>query len=112
MKLNIYVFKNLTLGCSGNPIYDDHEPDVFSKGMERKILTSKPEEVVQFTNTELYHIGIYDDETLRFTNCEPVLLLDFNKVLDDRKVRFEILKKVQEAREASKKEGDSDGKGK
>lgn len=107
MRLNIYVFKNLTLGCSGNPIFDDHEPDVFSKGLERKVMTAKPEEVVAYTNTELYHIGVYDDESLRFEEVQPTLLLDFNKVLDDRKVRYEILKKVQEAREA-RKEGVKD----
>lgn len=108
MRLNIYVFKNLTLGCSGNPIFDDHEPDVFSKGMERKVMTEKPEAVVAYTNTELYHIGVYDDESLRFENCEPKLLLDFNKVLDDRKIRYEIMKKVQEAREKKSQEVKAD----
>ena len=108
MKLNVYVFKNLTLGCSGNPRFDDHEPEVFAKGLERAVLTAKAEDIAQYTNVELYHIGSYDDETLRFESQAPVLLVDFNKVLDDRKIRLKILAEVQKARE--KKEKEENGK--
>lgn len=107
MKLNVFVFRNSVLGCSGNPIYDDHEPDVFAKQLERVIITASAEKIAQYENTSLYFIGCYDDETLRFESVkDPVLLLDLNQVLEDRKVKYEILKKVQEMR----KEKESDGK--
>jgi len=111
MRLNLYIFKHAILGCSGNPIFDDHEPDVFADGLKRKVLMAKPEEVIGYENTTLYHLGVYDDKTLRFElNQDPVLLVDFNEELADRKLKYEILKKAREL--AEKKEGELDGKDK
>lgn len=100
MKLNIFVFRNSILGCSGNPIYDDHEPDVFATQLERVIITAAADKVHQYENTSLYFIGTYDDEKLRIEAAkDPVLLLDLNQVLEDRKLKFEILNKVKEMKE-------------
>ena len=100
MKLNVFVFKNSILGCSGNPRFDDHEPEVFAKGIERMLITADADRVAQFENTTVYHIGEYDDETLRFKPVQdPVLLLDCNLVLEARKVKYEILAKIREKKE-------------
>lgn len=96
MKLNVYVVKNTFLGCSGQPIFDDHEPDVFSKQVERSLLTGPEEKVFKHQNSIWYHIGSYDDESLKFSPvAEPVRLLDCGQVLDDRKVRLSIIAKAQ-----------------
>lgn len=107
MKLNLYIFRNATLECSGNPIFDDHEPEVFAAQLERKIMVEKPENNIQFTNASLYHLGSYDDETMRFDLLkDPKLLLDCNLALEKKKVKLAILaelqKKTQEEKEVSK----------
>lgn len=100
MKLNVFVFRNSVLGCSGNPIFDDHEPEVFAKQLERVIITAQVEKIAQYENTSLYFIGSYNDETLRFESVkDPVLLLDLNQTLEDRKVKYEILTKLKELKE-------------
>lgn len=109
MKLNVFVFRNSVLGCSGNPVYDDHEPDIFAKQLERVIITAQAEKVVQYENTTLYFIGTYDDESLRFEPVkDPVLILDLNQVLEDRKLKFEILSKLREKREEKKDGNEKD----
>lgn len=106
MKLQVYVYKNLTLGASAKPIYETDEPEVISKQLERSVIMSEPEKIAHLTNVEFYHLGTYDDETMKFElHSSPVLLIDFNKVLDERKVRLAILDQVRKAREEKEKAG-------
>lgn len=107
MKLNILVYKNLTLGASANPKYESEEPEKVAEMTRRSVIMAKPEEVAHLTNTELYFLGTYDDETMEFNlESSPVLLIDFNKLLDERKVRLAILAQVQKAREEKAEKGE------
>lgn len=96
MKLNVYVFRNATLECSGNPIFDDHEPDVFVKQLERQLMTAPEEKLVQYTNVSFYHIAVYDDESMRMEPLkDPVLLLDCNLAVEKRKIKLAFVKEAQ-----------------
>lgn len=98
MRIEMFVFKNLYLECTGQIIFDDHTPEAFAKGQERRLLTGKPEEVFPFENTLLYHLGSYDDETMKFEPKEsPVLILKCNEVLESRKLKEAMMKKAQES---------------
>lgn len=97
MRLNIYISKNSVLKCTGQPRFDDHEPDIVQKQIERQLFTGKEEEVVGAENSYWYHLGTYDDETMRFNIFkEPVLLVDCSAILQERKIRLAIFAKVAE----------------
>lgn len=105
MKLNVFIAKNLYLGCTGQPIFDDHSPEAFQKGLERQLMTGDEDKVFIHENTVWYHLGSYDDETMKFDILsEPVLLVRCSDVLSDRKIKSKLIE------EAKKREGESDGK--
>ena len=96
MKLNIFIFRNKKLKCTGQPYFDDHEPEVFAKSFERMLQTASEEKVYQYENVDLYHLATYDDESMVLTPVEPLKILDCTLVLDERGVRTSILKQVEE----------------
>lgn len=104
MKLNIFIAKNLYLGCTGQPIFDDHEAEAFKKGLERQLMTGEESKVFIHENTVWYHLGSYDDETMKFDLCEePVLLVRCSDILSDRKIKSKLIE------EAKKREVEEDG---
>ena len=103
MKLNVYVIRNKKLKCTGQPIFDDHEPDVFSTSFERMLLTAPEEKVFMYENCDLYHLANYDDESMVLTPVEVVKLVDCSLALDERGLQRTILEKAKEA-ENSKEE--------
>lgn len=111
MKLNIYIFRNAVLECTGNPQFDDHEPDIVAKQLERQLMTANKEKAATYSNTCFYHLGFYDDETMRFEPLkDPVLILDCNLVLEKAKVRQAFIAEAQKILESEKKEVKKDGK--
>ena len=109
MKLNILVYKNLTLGATSNPRYESEEPEKVAEMTRRSVIMSEPEKIAHLVNTELYFLGTYDDETMSFEiESSPRLLIDFNKILDERKIRLAILDQVQKARESKASEDSKD----
>ena len=108
MKLNIYIQRNKILQCTGQPIFVDREPDVFSKQTERSLLTESAEKVVQFENVDIYHIGVYDDESMELKAINPaVKILDCGLVLEDRKLKEEILAQARLLKKGKEKDGKS-----
>ena len=75
MRLSVFIAKNLFLGCTGRPVFDDHTPEVFQKGIERQLMTAEDEKVFQSENVLWYHLGFYDDETMKFDLLDEPLLL-------------------------------------
>lgn len=107
MKLNVFIAKNLYLGCTGQPIFDDHEAIAFQKGLERQLMTGDEEKVFVHENTVWYHLGSYDDETMKFDLLdEPVVLVRCSDILSERKIKARLIE------DAQKKEGVSDVKDK
>lgn len=95
MKLNVFIAKNLFLGCTGQPKFDDHEPDVFTKQFERFLATGEESKVYQYENVCWYHLGSYDDETMKFElNQEPVLLVRCSDILSDRKIKAKLMEEA------------------
>lgn len=112
MKLNIFVAKNLFLGCSGQPKFDDHEPEVFQKSFERHLLTAEPEKVFQFENVNWYHLGSFDDESMKIDLLnEPVLLIRCSDVLNQRKIKEKLLDEAKAREVISHQEVSADVKG-
>lgn len=111
MKYSIFVFKNLTLEATAKPFYDTDSKEVYSKSIERSVMMKKDEEIAHLVNTELYYLGTYDDEEITFDLASsPIKLIDFNKLLDERKVRLAILAQVAKAREEKLKQLEGDKK--
>ena len=105
MKLNVFVAKNLYLGCTGQPIFDDHTAEAFQKGLERQLMTCDEEKAFVHENTVWYHLGSYDDETMKADFLsEPVLLVRCSDVLSQRRIKSKLIE------EAKKKEGELDDK--
>ena len=97
--------------CTGNPLFDDHEPDVFAKQLERVLMVGQKEKIFQYTNANLYFIASYDDETMRFEPVQdPVLLLDCNLILQKRGIKEEFVKEAQEIIEEQKKKHEEEKK--
>lgn len=106
MKLNVYVAFNQFLGCSGQPIFDDHEPEVFSKQFERFLLTKDDAQVFQYENVSFYFIGSFDDETMKFdVQKNPLKLLDCNIVLETRKIKAKLLDAARQKEIEESKDG-------
>lgn len=100
MKLEVYVIRNKKLKCSGQPIFDDHNVENFAIGFERMLRTAPAEKVFQYTNTELYHIASYDDESMILVPCEREMLVDCNFVLEDRDLKKEVFDQVEAIKKA------------
>lgn len=97
MRLSVLVARNAFLGCTGQPKFDDHTPDVFAKSFERHLLTGEEAQVFQFENVSWFHLGDYDDETMKFEALkEPVKILDCGKVLEERKIRSKLIDSAKE----------------
>lgn len=110
MKLTVFVAMNLFLGCTGQPKFDDHEPDVFGKQFERFLLTADDAKVFSYENVVWYHLGTYDDETMKFEALkEPVVVVRCSDVLSQRKIKAKLLEAAQE-KEAEASEVENDGK--
>ena len=104
MKLNVYVIRNKKLKCTGQPYFDDHEPDVFATSFERMLLTAPEEKVFQYENCSLWHLATYDDETMVLKPVECIQLLDCSQVLEDRGVQRSIIEKFKTESEINKEE--------
>lgn len=101
MKLTVLVAMNLFLGCSGQPKFDDHEADVFGKQFERFLMTAEDSKVFSYENVVWYHLGNYDDETMKFEALkEPVVVCRCSDILSKRKIKAKLLEEAQK-REAS-----------
>lgn len=96
MKLSIFIAKNLYLGCTGQPIFDDHTAEAFQKGIERQLMIEDESKVFQHENTVWYYLGTYDDETLEFdTLKEPLLLVRCSDILSERKIKSRLIEEAQ-----------------
>lgn len=100
MKLFVYVAFNQFLNCTGQPKFDDHTPDVFSKSFERHLMTSDDSQVFQFENVSWFHLGEYDDETMEFNVLKtPLKILECNSVLETRKIKAKLLEAAKARKE-------------
>lgn len=107
MKLSLFIAKNLYLGCTGRPIFDDHTAEVFKKGIERNLMTCDDAKAFEQENICWYYLGTYDDEDMVFDILkEPLLLVRCSDILSDRKIKArlieEALKKEKEVVEDGK----------
>lgn len=85
MLLHVICLRNKGLKCFCNPIFDDHEPEVFAKSLERFILSDDKGNANQYKKTAVYWIGTFNDETGEFKAIAPELLLDCDDVFAVRK---------------------------
>lgn len=96
MKLSIFIAKNLYLGCTGTPVFDDHSSEAFAKGLERQLMIGEEEKVFQHENTVWYYLGTYDDESLKFDLLdEPLLLVRCSDVLSERRIKSKLIEEAQ-----------------
>ena len=108
MKLFVYVAFNAFLGCSGQPKFDDHTPDVFSASFKRMLLTAEDEKAFTFENVSWFCLGEYDDETMEFKSKGQALkLFDCNQVLETRKIKAKML---EAAKQREREEQENNGK--
>lgn len=106
MKLNVFIAKNNYLECTGRPVFDDHEPDVFKKGIERQLMTAEDDRVFQSENVVWYHLGSYDDETMKFDLLdEPVLLVRCSEILSARKIKAKLIENALKAEKEAVEDG-------
>lgn len=98
MKLNLFTYWNKTLKCSSQIQFDDHEPLIAKTQVLRACAQMEFEKLkAARQHTQLVWLGLYDDETMKFEEKnEPEILIDFDDVLDERRLFEDAVKAAKE----------------
>lgn len=86
MKLNILLFKNLSLDCFTTPQFVDLTPEKAAEQLRRSIILNKEDlqKVIPYRNLVLYDFGEFDDVTGKITLLEdPEKILDCAAIIED-----------------------------